>query len=297
MAIMGMQPTVALDEIVVATDFTPASDVATAYGLALAKHFSANLTMAHVVDLSVGARSGDALLGIPLDEIRHESAENMERTMIQFRGAGIRVREQMLEAHKPAAAIVRMCEEQDTDLLILGTYGRRGLSKYVLGSFAEGVIHHARCPVLTVGPNVKAPAGNNLTFHKVLFATDLEHNTAEKAAIAIAFAQESLATITLCHVIKDAGKTITESLERSLKSEATLRRLIPGAAYEWCDTGCDVEYGDAADHILKLARKMEADLIVLGARRSPTWFTRVVQGVAFQVIGQATCPVMTICSD
>ena len=83
--------------------------------------------------------------------MRQDGADNIERTLTPFISMGLNVRGQQLESYKPAAAIVGLAEKVDADLLVMGTNARHGLSKWILGSCAEGLIHHAKCPVLTLG--------------------------------------------------------------------------------------------------------------------------------------------------
>ncbi|HEY4358344.1 MAG TPA: universal stress protein [Acidobacteriaceae bacterium] len=295
MAVIENNAGVTLDHILFATDFSPASEAAMAYARALAKRFASRITVANVIDLSVATRSEDAVVGLPLDDMRRESAENMERTLNELGEAGLRPAGRTVESHLPAAAVIGMAGDT-TDLLVVGTHGRRGLQRFILGSFAEGVIHHAKCPVLTIGPKVKPLSEHGLVFSDVLFATDLHHHTTEKAAAAMAWAEDSVANIHLCHVVDHPSGSITDTLSEEFASESALRRLIPGAAFDWCNPNVDVEFGDPAERILQLADKHQADLIIMGARRSANWFTHF-QGVAGKVIANATCPVMTICID
>src|SRR5208282_5444485 len=66
-----------------------------------------------------------------------------------------------------------MAEEAKIDLLVLGTHGRSGVRKLILGSVAEEVFRRAACPVLSVGPNVSCKAKGEIQFQQILFATDL----------------------------------------------------------------------------------------------------------------------------
>ena len=297
MAVIGNTPSITLDEILVASDFTRASESALTYAQALAKRFASKLTVVNVVDLSVGAKTQDAAVGLSVDEVRHQSAENVERTVNQLTEAGVRAGGKTLEAHRPVARAVGLASEIGAGLLVVGANGRRGLNKFMLGSFSEGVIRHAKCPVLVVGPQATQPGKEGLSFATVLFATDLQHHSFEKAAIALAFAEESLARIFLFHVMEKPPSDVTDVLAQHLKAEAALRGLIPNAAYEWCNPETEIEYGEPASHILRFAELNGADLIVLGARRSAFWFTHFVQGVASKVIEKAKCPVMTICTE
>src|SRR5579875_1678208 len=271
MPVIGNETGITLDHILLATDFSPASETALTYAEALARRFYSRLTLTNVIDLSVATRSEAAVVGLPIDHLRHDSAENMDRLLSDLSGSGLKVDGRPAEAHLPAAAVVRLALD-NTDLIVLGTRSRSGLQKFILGSFAEGVIHHAKCPVLTVGPNVKPAPRSGFSFGTILFATDLQHQTAEKAAVALAFAQDSLAQVHLCHVIEHTEGSISDTLGQELKTEAALRKLVPDAAYEWCSPEADVEFGNPAERILQLAEETNAELIVLGARRSSTWF-------------------------
>lgn len=286
----------AIDRIALATDMSPVSEMATAYATELAKHFSANLTLVYVVDLSVATRSEKAALGIPLDDMRRNSIEDMERLLKDLTSAGVRATAQTLEAHNPAAAIVGPSEQLKVDLIVAGTHSRHGLSKAILGSCAEDIIRHARCPVLTVGPKAKPPLKGPFSFNSIVLATDFDSDPAEKASIALAFAQDNAAKIYFCHVLDQPGKDISETLGLQLKFEAALEKLIPQSSYDWCTPECVVEQGDAAPHVLRLARKVGADLIILGAKRSSSWLAHLVEGVVGHVLVDAECPVMTVCA-
>jgi len=295
MPVINDQVGLTLDRILLATDFTPASEVAAAFAKGLAKRFSSNLTLANVVDLSVATRSEDALIGLPIDGLRHNSAENLERLSGEMIFDGVRATAKTLEAHNPAAAVVDLANKLKAELIVTGTHARHGLEKAILGSFAEGVIRHANCPVMTIGPKV-APPSEVFSLHTVLFATDFGPDAAQKAATAVAFAQDSVAKIYFCHVLRKPGEDISDTLALQLRFEAQLADLIPISTYDWCEPECVVEYGQAAPHILALARKVGADLIVLGAAHSLTWHTHLTQGTVGHVIAEAECPVMTICS-
>jgi nucleotide-binding universal stress UspA family protein len=286
-----------LDNIVVATDFNPPAEAATEYGAALARHFSSKLTLVNVLDLSVATRSEAAMAGWPLEQMREDGAVNMERTLDQLRSEGINVRGKKLESHTPAVAIISLSERIDADLVVMATNSRYGLGKMILGSCAEGVIHHAKCPVITLGPKVETQAKAGFELKKVVFATDINHHAVEKAGFALSFAKESLAKIYLCNVLDVAGADLSNSIYRQLDAEAELRKLVPAPAYEWCRPEFIVEFGNVAEPIVALAKRTEADLFVLGARQSASYFTRVAKGVVEHVLAEARCPVMTICAD
>jgi len=297
MPVIGDQVGLTLDRIVFATDFSASAEKAAAYAQGLAKRFSSSLSLAHVVDLSVATRSEEAVVGLPIDEMRRASTENQERVLSDMTSAGVRTTAHTLESRNPAAALVGFAGELRADLIVTGTNARHGLSKAILGSCAEGIIRHASCPVLTIPPNAKwAPVGG-FSFHTVVFATDFSSKAALEAAIALSFAQDSVAKVYLCHVLDHPGKDICETVNLELKFEEALQRLIPRSTYDWCSPERVVETGEVAPGILALAKKVNADLIVLGAKHSGTWYTHLVEGTVGQVLMKAECPVLTVCAS
>ena len=158
-------------------------------------------------------------------------------------------------------------EYMKTDLLVIGTHSKRGLEKMILGSFAEGVIHHANCPVCSaVGPHVKPPTESGLTFETIVFATDFQHSSVEKAAVALTLPRTAQPEFTcaMCWITRRTISSIRSTWSSRRKSR--LSRLIPAAALEWCDPECLVDYGDVPEHILRLAQRVNASLIVLQGR-------------------------------
>jgi len=281
--------------ILLATDFKPESKDATAFAMELATYFSAKLAVAYVVDLSVATRAEAAVITPQPEESRRTSAEAMESLLQQLGQAGIVSHGQILEAHNSGAAIVGLAQQLHADAIVMGTEARHGLKRFVLGSRAEDVIRHALCPVFTVGPKVVKTAIGPLGVKNIIFATDLKHDVLEKAAAALGFAKSNSAKIHLFHVLGHEGNSFEGTMEMQLKAEEALRKLIPEPAFRWGCPRCVVEFGDAGNQILELAKNVDADLIVLGAQRSTTWFPHMVQGVVDHVLAESPCPVMTVC--
>jgi len=198
-------------------------------------------------------------------------------------------------------------EENGIDLIVVGTHGRTGLGKLLLGSVAEDILRHAPCPVLTVGPRVsgraKLPAfqhrGRNLApleleIRQIVFATNFAQNAAIVAQEAIGLAEEFHARLTLMHVIED----YTQLGSRPGPIEDGVRRLqelVPrNAALQYVPETV-LEFGSTPDRILKIASDREADMLVLGARTSAeVGSTHLPWSTAHHVIARAHCPVLTI---
>jgi nucleotide-binding universal stress UspA family protein len=282
-----------VDRIMLATDFLPASEVATEYAKALAKRFSSALLLTHVIDLSAAARR-EVAAGRPLDEMRQTAGDSFLRLVHGLSSTGIRSTSHTMEDSHPAAAVVRLAKRLEADLIVTGTHGRHGWSKVLLGSCADGIIRHAECPVLTIGPRVKPVSAEGISFRKIVFATDFHSNAIEAAAVACAFAKDAMAKLYLCHIVSEESGSVSDRRELQAKMESALHSMVPDASYEWIDPEFVVEHGRTADEIVGLASHVGADLIVLGAKRSTFLGSHLVNGVVAQVLAKAECPVMTV---
>jgi len=285
---------VSVKNILVATDFSSVSDKAAAYAKAIALNFRSSVEIAHVCDPSVVTSCVEAILGTPVKEREHTSRENLDLLQLDFANAGIETRTSLPEGHRPHAALLKLAEQHDTDLIIAGTHSKWGLERLVLGSTAEQIIRHASIPVLTVGPHAKDPGDGPLVFRTIVYATDFSQEAAKAAVYALSFAQDSGAHIYFCYVAA-AGATSEQRKTVDLSFKASLSKLIPESTYEWCTPETVVEHGDAGEAILELANRVGADLIVLGARNASFWLTHIGRGLTPDLLAESTCPVMTVC--
>jgi nucleotide-binding universal stress UspA family protein len=149
--------------------------------------------------------------------------------------------------------------------------------------------------VLTLGPHSRPVAEGPLAFQNVVYAMDFTPEAAKAATYALSFAQESGARLYLCYVRFSEMQSSTGQSPGDGVFESSLKRLIPESSYDWSHPECVVEHGDAAAGILDLAERKQADLIVLGARKAEFWFNHIEGSVTFELLAQATCPVMTVC--
>ena len=141
--------------ILVPIDFSPYSDAALALATSLARDGGGTLVLAHVEVIPISAAGGEYLYAIPeppteelLDKLNHVVPPD-SHVMVERR----------LLSGDPADAIIRLAESENIDLIVMGTHGRRGLSRLLMGSVAEAVVRAAPCPVLTVKQPVMADVG------------------------------------------------------------------------------------------------------------------------------------------
>jgi nucleotide-binding universal stress UspA family protein len=295
MPVIGERVSVSIGKILMATDFSSASEKAASYAKALARRFSSIVELAHVFDLSVVTTYEEGLIGLPVNERRRISNENLERLRDDFSSSGIEAQMVSPEGHRPASELLRIAMEKDVDLIVTGTQSKSGIERLILGSTAEEIIRNARCMVLTVGPKAKAVEDTPLVFRNIVYATDFTRSARKAAIYALSFAEDSGAHLFFCHVIGPheptaAGQELSEGGFRR-----ALKEMIPESAYDWCDPECVVEHGYAGEAILRLAERVQADLIVLGTRKASFLLTHIERGLTPELLAQATCPVMTVC--
>jgi nucleotide-binding universal stress UspA family protein len=284
MRTIDLQTQIKFERILLATDFSACAEVAQAYAVGLARHDASTLELTTVVKLP----ALDALSECALDSFRRASEEDLKRLAEPV--TGIKVSRKVIEGFQPAAVIVDEAVEFNADLIVLGTTSKHGLKKLALGSTAEEVIRTARCPVLTVGPHVRLPSSPAISFQRIVYATDFSAQAAKGKELAMALGVAEGAKVYLCHVL--AEKAAVEGDERSLSS---LKALARESGHCSCEPECVVEYGKAAEAILALAQRVNADLIVLGARKASFWVEFVRTGLTPALLATATCPVLTVC--
>jgi nucleotide-binding universal stress UspA family protein len=186
-------------------------------------------------------------------------------------------------------------QQKEIELVVVGTRGRTGFGKTLLGSVAEQILRQSPCPVLTVGPHVNPWSDEYVKMREIVYATDLATDTPVAAPYAISLAQENQAHLVLLHVIENPkpGDLVDSPEGVNLKARK-LQQLVTEQAGFWCEPTYIVEQGPAAEKILDVAKRRHTDLIVLGARPAKGLATHLNAGTVHKVVSQATCPVLTV---
>ena len=139
--------------ILFATDFSPASEAALKYATALARDSGARLLIVHVEELPTPYAGGEMMLPQP-EYPNPEIRKMLEAVVPTDKNVAY---EHHLLLGTAAEDIVRIATEEKADLSVIGTHGRTGLKRVLMGSVAEAVMRHAHCPVLTLKQSDKTP--------------------------------------------------------------------------------------------------------------------------------------------
>jgi nucleotide-binding universal stress UspA family protein len=287
---------VALKNILFLTDFSEPSDAALPYASAIGRTYGSVVHVLHVLLPSAYTYMPPEAAGTILSDQEELAKAEMQKVEAGLMGLP---RQAMIERGTGVWPV--LCEklkEHEVDLIVLGTHGRTGVQKMLLGSAAEEVFRRARVPVLTIGPAVTKGTHSGGRFRCVLFATDFNTVSTAAAAYAASLAQENSARLVLLHVLPKPRQGKASYTELSV-AEALhkLQELIPVDADLWCRPEPMVLHGDPAEETLFAAHQSGADLIVLGVRgldELAKLRTRVARATAYQVVVHAPCPVLTV---
>jgi nucleotide-binding universal stress UspA family protein len=280
-----------LKNILFPTDFSDASQAALPYVQSLAKLYGSTILVAH----SIPAEPHQAIPMDPLpaqDNLAWQEARQRLDSFSKAPAFYAIPTKTLLDRGDVGEVIAEMIREEDVDLVVLGTHGRRGVSKLILGSSAEKIYRSANCPVLTVGP--KAHGSKKWNLRRILCPVDVSEDPQTVVNYALSLAEENQSQFILLHAIPLVPWQHHEEMRE--KSRRALEELIPEQARDWCAPQCVVRWEHPAEAILREAQEKDVDLIVMSvhrARMSP-FSTHLPWPVASEVVGQAPCPVLTV---
>lgn len=283
-----------LNRVLFATDGSACAERARAHAFAFADRFEAALHVIHVeereVELSdvVDLCEEDVLADLhPLEPSTTPVAEP-------------RIQECRVVHPSAAGGILSYAAEHDTDLIVLGTHGRRGVQRLVLGSVAEEVVRRAPRPVLTVGRGASTPA--SLEGQPLLVPIDFSEHQGPLLAHARELARAYDMTLILFHAVEMEGLPDVYGLSTSPPESDALtdrtRATIEEQAESLRDQGVTVQVevrnGHPAEEILEAADEFDVHLLAI-ATHGRSGVERMLMGsVAEKVIRQAPCPVFTV---
>ncbi len=283
---------ITLKNILFTTDFSPAAEAAAPFAIQIASNYGAKVYGVHVNPFDNYTAAAPEAWAAMAEAADKETKEHAQRLNDQLKGIEHEV---MIGEGNIWEVISNLIKEKEIDLIVLGTRGRTGLGKALLGSVAEEILRQAPCPVLTVGPHVTVQPEKAAEMSEILYATDLTADFPAAAPYAISLAQENQAHLGLLYVIENpkTGELVRPAQVAEAKVRK-LRQLVSEQAELWCEPKYFVEQGIPAEKILELAEMRHASLIVMGARPVKGFATHLNAGTVHKVVSQAKCPVLTI---
>lgn len=283
------------NSILLATDLSPCSDTATAYAVRIARRYNAKIIALEVFDYAWAGSPKTGGIPIGLAVMESGAEEAMEKLRIDLCKEKVRC-EALLIDGDPASKILNAIIQKNVDLVVLGTHGKEGWNRFAWGSVAEEVLRKTSCAVLTVGPKVPRPTQYELTLRNLVFATDFSPASSRAAPYAFTLASDFEACLHLIHILPSSMGRYPDETELTRASRQALIALIQKQAPCCHNLSTEIDYGEHLDDaILARADMDNADLIVLGVRKA-SQLAAHIPDITSQVIGEAKCPVLTVCS-
>jgi nucleotide-binding universal stress UspA family protein len=183
--------------------------------------------------------------------------------------------------------------DYDIDLAVVGTHGRTGLMRLLMGSLAEELFRSLSCPVLTIGPHLSRRKLDLNSVNTILCPTDLSSESRTGFVNVAALACEFQAKIVVLHVIPGSDALSAHALEAAVEARRAAQRIFSPDVDPRCPLEIVVDFGDPAERILAAAREHHAAVIALGVRQAGEPTTHFRNTVAYRVVLEAECPVLT----
>jgi nucleotide-binding universal stress UspA family protein len=281
-----------LRNILLATDFSQCSARALSYAVGIAARYAATLHLFHCIN-----PNPYNMVGPDAVESACEAAwRDMHRLESGLRSRGLATDVEVklrVEGADLPTVLPEIARDLDLGLIVVGTHGRTGWRKAVLGSVAEIVVDHAPCPVLTVGPSTDRNRLEQFGPESILFASDPSARSKLAESYALSLARKYNSRLTAADVVEDHAGRVLAKVSRVEWSESALRdTTLEGKPAEFPQLPTAI--GTESDMILQVADEAAADLIVLTVPADHRFRNRFLSTNSYRVVCGAACPVLTV---
>ncbi len=298
--------------ILMPTDFSDCAATALALAVSWAEAFGAELHLLHVAELHASGTGSGATTDdrFPNDlaiatALAQAAATAAEARLAEAAYRPFVIRQEQRRAITSAPTIVDYANEEDIDLIVMGTHGGRALRRLVLGSVAQAVVRDASCPVMTVRDDGHSETFGSLA--RIVVPTDFSPGASHALAAARSLARHHGCHIDLVHVIPPqvpvagippagpvlGGAPIAGSAHFGTAEACRLRLEQEALAVELdLSVECHVLDGPPAPTIADFARERQAGLIVIGSQGLRGFQRFVLGSVSERVVRAAPCPVL-----
>jgi nucleotide-binding universal stress UspA family protein len=304
--------TATVRQILCASDLSPASEPAWLMAQRLGRLFAADVLLLHVVrpvPIPIEGYFPTEMYQELLTGARRQAEASLAAVVAGVSGPPLKVRTRVAEG-SPAARIVDVAGEEAADLVVVGTHGRTGLDRVLVGSVADRVVRTAGCPVLTVRA-LPAGATPSTGLGRILYATDFSPTARAAWPWVLVLASASGAVVDLLHVAaqpvpdQHLSPELLGRMARLLEEQAQTEaeRFLQDVGRTWPGrlprerVAVLIGHGVIGEQVSHWAQERRADLIVMGTHGWSGLFRWMLGSVAQHVIQSAPCPVLTVAPE
>jgi nucleotide-binding universal stress UspA family protein len=300
-----------INRILCPIDFSQFSSHAFDRAVGLARAYGATICVLHVLPAAIPVPAvpygpeGPGPFAVPTFD-RETALAEIPRFLATERDIGVSIDYHVVDAPSVHKEILAQAELLSADVVVVGSHGRSGFDRLMLGSVAEKLLRSSPIPILTVPSHVPdaVPMGRD-PFRAILYATDFSPGSDAALPYAASLAQHAAAQLTVMHVVEPipigydpmGGSSFdVTAYHTGLENQARakLRTTIP----EWVRLGCQtddvVTTGKPYVQILRAASERLIDLIVMGVHGRNALDRLVFGSTTEHIIRRATCPVLTV---
>jgi nucleotide-binding universal stress UspA family protein len=281
-------------KILLATDGSQDAELAATTAVNLAKSTNSEL---HVLTVGPGSPAYDLRSPEVVEELQKQTQNVLEEQVKRIEQAGGEVTQRHLRLaehhpgseHYPSDDVVRVAEEIGAGLIVMGSRGRGGIRRALMGSVSDSVVRHAHCPVMVVrGEAVAFPT-------KILVATDGSKEAELAATAAAEWAKSTASELQVAHVAaqypyaRAAGEELPDVAQQVLDEQVSRLQQAGVTVAE-----AHVRVGPPAAVIVALAEHIGAHLIIMGSRGRGGIRRALMGSVSDSVVRHAHCAVMVV---
>ncbi len=283
-------------------DFSEFSVTAYHHALSLADHYQAQLVAQHIVELWRYPSASFAASAGLYAEFRQALQESGMKQLQEFvKNHTHNEIQPELIVHEGIApdSILSFAQAHKTDVIVMGTHGRRGYDRLMLGSVTDRVMRTAPCPVLAVSkpPHDSVAAGKERGhvhhLSRILFCADFSENSERALNYAISATAEYDAELTLLHVLEGVPSP-AKTEEAIAAATERLDKLIPPEGRKNVKIKTAVRIGKPYWQIIQLALEAQIDLVTMGVRGRGALDLAVFGSTTYRVIQLGSCPVLAV---
>jgi nucleotide-binding universal stress UspA family protein len=283
-------------------DFSEFSVMAYRYALLLAEHYRAKLVAQHVVDLWRHP-SASYVVAVRLYEefslVLRERGEKQLQEFVKNHAHGEIQPELVVDQGMAPDSILSFAQAQKTDLIVMGTHGRRGFDRLMLGSVTDRVMRRVPCPVLAVSKPLDdsmftAKERDHVQhLSRILFCADFSENSERALNYAVSVTTEFDAELTLLHVLEEVPSPANTE-EAIAAATERLDKLIPREGRTNLKIDTAVRIGKPYQQIIQLAQEGQIDMVTMGVHGYGALDPAVFGSTTYRVMQLGPCPVLAV---
>jgi nucleotide-binding universal stress UspA family protein len=284
------------------TDFSRCAKQALGHAVHWARQYDAELHALHAMVLL----QDDPYHFPNKDEINQQlkdiALSQMSETIKALQADDLVIKQAQVRGISTAPAILGYAKENDCDLIVMGTHGRRGLGHLFLGSVAEEVVRLASCPVLTIREKAD-PASAEIMKH-ILVPVDFSKSAQQALVYAKEMAAFYHACLQLLHVVEQiihpafymatGASELAFAPDLKARTKEAMERLLQETPGPKVPVELHVIEGHAARDIVNFAESFHSDLVVIATHGRTGLEHMLLGSVAEKVVRRAKCPVFTV---